>query len=97
MNTQTYIQQIQNSHIKPISIIKNKFKSTTLSCNGNRCKQLHASLTVTGRIFLSINLQARVFNDKKPYDKFYGPSFISVATSNLQSTKEYIENIRYGA
>ena len=26
MNTQTYIQQIQNSHIKPISIIKNKFK-----------------------------------------------------------------------
>ena len=38
-----------------------------------------------------------IFNDKKPYEKFYGPRFISVATSNLQSTKEYIENIRYGA
>ena len=36
-----------------------------------------------------------IFNDKKPYDNFLGPSLISVATPNLQSTKEYIENIRY--
>ena len=35
-------------------IINNKFKSTPLSCNINRRKHLHASLTVTGRIFLSI-------------------------------------------
>ena len=36
-----------------------------------------------------------VFNDKKPYEKFYGPRFISVAISNLQSTKEYIENMEH--
>ena len=51
MNTQAYIQQTQNRYVKPISIIKNKFKSTRLSCNINRRKNLHASLTVTGRIF----------------------------------------------
>ena len=97
MTAKAYIQQTQIIHVKQIYIMKNKFKSTTPSCNGNRRSQFHASLTVTGRIFLLIKPTCHDFNDKQPFGKFYGPSFIGVATSYLQSTKKYIENIRYGA
>ena len=38
-----------------------------------------------------------IFNDKKPNEKFYGASFICADTSNLQSTKKYNKNIKYGA
>ena len=42
-----------NRFVKHISIIKNKFKSTTPSCSGKRRSQFHATLTVTGLIFHS--------------------------------------------